>query len=75
MAGLRVSGLIAPFIPDGPMIGEAFRAYVEQFLAPALAPGEVAVMDKLSGTRVAGITQAIAAIGASICIFRRTVPI
>jgi hypothetical protein len=26
---------------DGPMTGETFRAYVEQFLAPALAEGDV----------------------------------
>ena len=32
---------------DGPMTGEVFRAYVEQFLAPALAPGDVVVMDNL----------------------------
>jgi DDE superfamily endonuclease len=39
VAGLRSSGIIAPFVLDGPMTGEVFRAYVEQFLAPALSPG------------------------------------
>ena len=66
VAGLRAAGLIAPFVLDGPMTGEAFRAYVEQFLAPALAPGDVVVMDNLSAHKVAGIAQAIAATGASI---------
>jgi transposase len=66
VAGLRATGLIAPFVLDGPMTGEAFRAYVEQFLAPALAPGDVVVMDNLSTHKVAGIAQAIAAVGASI---------
>jgi hypothetical protein len=28
-------GLIAPLVLDGPIDGESFRAYVEQFLAPA----------------------------------------
>ena len=55
VAGLRATGLIAPFVLDGPMTGEAFRAYVEQFLAPALAPGDVVVMDNLSAHKVAGI--------------------
>src|SRR3954447_16584703 len=41
VAGLRGSGIIAPFVLDGPMTGEAFRAYVEQVLAPALEPGDV----------------------------------
>ena len=48
------------------MTGEVFRAYVEQFLAPALAPGDVVVMDNLSAHKVAGIAQAVAAAGASI---------
>ena len=66
VAGLRATGLIAPFVLDGPMTGEVFRAYVEQFLTPALAPGDVVVMDNLSAHKVAGIAQAIAATGASI---------
>ena len=48
------------------MTGEVFRAYVEQFLTPALAPGDVVVMDNLSAHKVAGIARAIAAAGASI---------
>jgi transposase len=66
VAGLRSTGLIAPFVLDGPMTGEAFRAYVEQFLAPALAPGDVVVMDNLGAHKVAGVAEAIAAVGASI---------
>ena len=34
VAGLRSSGFVAPLVLDGPMTGEAFQAYVEQFLAP-----------------------------------------
>src|SRR3546814_6313064 len=41
IAGLRSTGIIAPMVLDGPMTGETFRAYVEQFLAPALSPGDV----------------------------------
>ena len=48
------------------MTGEVFRAYVEQFLAPALAPGDGVVMDNLGAHKVAGIAEAIAAAGASI---------
>jgi transposase len=66
VAGLRATGLIAPFVLDGPMTGEAFHAYIEQFLAPALAPGDIVVMDNLSAHKVAGIAQAITAAGASI---------
>ena len=48
------------------MTGPAFRAYVEQFLAPALAPGDVVVLDNLAAHKVEGVRQAIAAAGASV---------
>jgi transposase len=50
----------------GPMTGRAFRAYVEPFLAPALAPGDVVVLDHLAAHKVKGVRQALAAAGASI---------
>jgi len=66
VAGLRQTGIVAPLVLDGPMTGPAFRAYVEQFLAPALAPGDVVVLDNLAAHKVDGIRQAIAAAGASL---------
>ena len=48
------------------MTGEAFRAYVEQFLAPALSPGDIVVMDNLGAHKVAGVAEAITAASASI---------
>jgi transposase len=66
VAGLRASGVIAPFVLDGPMTGEVFRAYVEHMLAPALSPGDVVVMDNLAAHKVAGIREVIQAIGASV---------
>ena len=66
VAGLRQSGIIAPLVLDGPMTGAAFRAYIEQFLAPALEPGDVVVLDNLAAHKVDGVRQAIAAAGASI---------
>ena len=66
VAGLRQDGVVAPFVLDGPMTGEVFRVYVEQMLAPALLPGDVVVMDNLPAHKVAGIKEAIRAVGASI---------
>ena len=48
------------------MTGAWFRAYVEQVLAPALQPGDVVVMDNLAAHKVAGVQDAIQAVGASV---------
>src|SRR5918996_4317806 len=53
VAGLRQTGIVAPLVLDGPMTGRAFRAYVEQFLAPALQPDDVVVLDNLAAHKVA----------------------
>ena len=45
VGALRLGGMTAPMVLDGPMNGPAFLAYVEQLLAPALRPGDVLVMD------------------------------
>jgi transposase len=66
VAGLRQSGVIAPLVLDGPMTGTAFRAYVEQFLAPALTPGDVVVLDNLAAHKGDKVRRAIAAARASI---------
>ncbi|ESR25222.1 Mobile element protein [Lutibaculum baratangense AMV1] len=65
-AGLRLGGLTAPMLLDGPMGGPAFKAYVEQVLAPTLKPGDVVVMDNLPAHKVAGIREAIEAAGATV---------
>lgn len=64
-AGLRLDGLSAPMVLDGPMNGVAFRAYVEQVLVPTLSPGDVVIMDNLPAHRVSGVREAIEAAGAT----------
>ena len=66
VAALRVTGLTAPLVLDGAMNGEAFRAYVEQILAPTLSPRNIVVMDNLACHKVAGVREAIEACGASL---------
>jgi transposase len=48
VAGLRYDGFTAPCGFDGPIDGESFLAWVEQFLAPTLRAGDIVVMDNLS---------------------------
>ena len=64
VAGLRTTGLIAPMVLDGAMNGAAFKAYVEQALAPSLQPGDIVIMDNLASHKVAGARKAIKAAGA-----------
>ena len=40
--------MIAPCLLDGPVDRVCFQAWVEQFLAPTLRPGDIVVMDNLS---------------------------
>ena len=49
---------------DGAMNGAAFKAYTEQLLAPSLEPGDIVIMDNLSSHKVAGVREAITAVGA-----------
>ncbi len=66
VAGLRETGIVAPFVLDGPMTGEAFLAYVEAILVPALRPGDVVVVDNLGAHKVKGVREAILAAGAGL---------
>lgn len=61
---LRLSGLTAPMVLDGPMNADAFLAYVEQVLVPTLATGDIVVMDNLPAHKPAGVRRAIEATGA-----------
>jgi len=66
LAALRQDKITAPCIIDGAINGETFRAYVEQFLAPTLAPGDIVIMDNLGSHKVAGVREAIEAAGARL---------
>lgn len=66
VGGLRQDGLIAPMVTDGPMDGEMFLAYVHHFLAPALRPGDIVILDNLSSHKVSGVKTAITSAGATL---------
>ena len=63
---LRLQGLTAPMVLDGPMSGAAFRAYVEQVLAPTIGPGDVVILDNLPAHRAAGVRDIVEAHGARL---------
>ena len=64
IAALRHDRVTAPFVLEGPMTGEMFKAYTEQFLAPTLTRGDIVFMDNVSVHKVDGIEEAIEARGA-----------
>jgi transposase len=66
VGALRLEGLTAPMVLDGPMTGEAFLAYVVQNLAPTLTALNTVVMDNLRVHHVAGVREAIEAMGARL---------
>jgi transposase len=66
LCGLRHNGLVAPLVLDGAINGTTFRAYIEQMLAPTLAPGDVVICDNLGSHKVDGVRQAIEARGAML---------
>ena len=66
VAGLRTAGISAPYVFEGAINGQRFRAYVEQMLVPMLAPGDIVLLDNLRSHKVAGIAEAIAARGAQL---------
>ena len=66
VGALRLSGMTAPMVIDGPMNGAWFLAYVQQVLAPTLNPGDVVIMDNLAAHKSTPIRDAIEAVGARL---------
>ena len=63
-AGLRASGITAPWLLDGAMNGQAFRTHVEA--VPDLRPGDTVVLDNLPAHKVSGIRERIETAGARL---------
>jgi transposase len=68
LAGLRHDGIVAPLVFNGPINGEAFLAWVEQFLAPELRQGDRVIADRLSSHKGVAAREAIEACGATLIL-------
>jgi len=66
LAALRRDRIEAPCVIDGPINGESFLAYVEQFLVPTLRPGDIVVIDNLGSHKGKAVRQAIRTAGAKL---------
>lgn len=66
LAALRHDGITAPCVIDGPINGQSFLAYVEQFLVPTLKPNDIVVVDNLGSHKGDGVREAIRSAGARL---------
>jgi transposase len=65
-SSIRQDGTTIPFVFEGALDGDLFRACVTHWLAPSPRPGDIGGMDKLSSPRVSGVMEAIESAGASV---------
>jgi transposase len=66
VAGLRLDGLTAPAVFNGPIDNPSFLAYIEQVLVPSLQAGDVVVLDNLAVHKQPAVRHAIEAVGAQL---------
>jgi len=66
VGAVRLEGVVEAMILEGAFDGESFLAYIAEFLAPALRPGDVVVMDNLASHKVTGVVAAVEAVGARV---------
>jgi len=66
VAALRVEGVSATAVFDGPIDNPTFLAYVEQVLVPTLRPGDVVVLDNLVVHKQPEVQAAIERVGARL---------
>ena len=66
VAGLRMTGMIAPMVLDGPINGDWFEAYATKGQVPELRPGDVVIMDNLSSPKRASVRDRIEVAGAML---------
>jgi putative transposase len=74
LAALRNDRIEAPCVFDGPINGERFRAYVEQFLVPTLKPNDIVILDNLGSHKGKAVRNAIKAVGARLLFLPKYSP-
>ena len=66
VAAVRLEGITAPGVIDGPIDGVSFLAYVEQILVPTLRPGDRVILENLTVHHDAAIRIVIEQTGATL---------
>lgn len=66
LAALRNDRIEAPWLLDGPINGDCFRAYVDKVLVPTLRAGDIVILDNLGSHRGKAVRRAIRSAGAKL---------
>ena len=74
IGALRHDRIEAPCLFDGPINGQSFLAYVQDFLVPTLSPGDVVIMDNLGSHRGKAVRRAIRQAGAKLLFLPKYSP-
>jgi transposase len=74
LAALRNDRIDAPCVFDGPINGERFLAYVEQFLVPTLKRNDIVVLDNLGSHKGKAVRNSIKAAGARLLFLPKYSP-
>lgn len=63
LSAMRLSGVVAPMLLDGPVNADAFAGYLERCLVPALGPGDILILDNLPAHKGARVSEAVEGAG------------
>jgi putative transposase len=63
LAGIRLSGPVAPFVFDGAIDSEVFRVWTERFLLSELQAGDIVIADNLSSHKTPSARKMIETVG------------
>lgn len=66
LAAITVAGVLCGSTIDASTDSDVFRTFVHEVLVPSLRPGMVVVMDNLSSHKVAGVREAVEAVGCRV---------
>lgn len=67
ISAIRLSGVAAAMVTEGPTDALVLRGFTEHFLVPVLNQDDIVVMDNLSSHKVTGIVEMIETVGAQVC--------
>ena len=66
LASMSAEGMGPTLAVEGSTTREVFEVYLEHFLAPALRPGQVVVMDKLSAHKGGRVRELVEELGCEV---------